>query len=348
MVRESKVAMLLLSSSLAANTLLMPLVAEAEAGSEASTPESAGAPAEPEALQEVVVSARLRSERWVDVPVAVTAATPEQIRQYDLTSMANIKLVAPEITLDRGFTGSGTSVSMRGVSSSSLDAGLEQSILLVFDGMEMSRGRILNDALFDVGSLEVMKGPQALFFGKNSPGGVVAVKSADPTPEFSGFARAGYEVTSNHTRSVEAAISGPITQSLGFRVATIASKSDGYIENQDTGVPDLIRTAASGSTFVPPAQPDLGAEEKEAVRLTLKYDPGTAFDADFKLLLSRYRGQSLQSFDEVMACPAGRTHPVTTGGIVDLNGDCTLNDKSSQGWLSQTIINSWPEVKKYD
>jgi len=347
MVRESKVAMLLLSTSLAANTLV-PLAAQAATASEASTPEPADAPAEPDTLQEVVVSARLRTERWVDVPVAVTAATPEQIRQYDLTSMANVRLIAPEITLDRGFTGSGTSVSMRGVSSSSLDAGLEQSILLVFDGMEMSRGRILNDALFDVASIEVMKGPQALFFGKNSPGGVVAVKSADPTREFSGFARVGYEVTSNHTRSFEGAISGPVTDSLGFRVAGFASKSDGYIENQDHGVPDLIRTAASGSTFVPPAQPDLGAEEKEAVRLTLKYDPGTQFDADFKLLLSRYRGQSLQSFDEVMACPAGRTQPVTTGGIVDPNGDCRLNDKSSQGWLSQTIINSWPEVNKYD
>jgi len=342
MVRESKVAMLLLSTSLAASTLLPP-VARAEAASEA-----ADAAAEPGELQEVVVSARLRAERWVDVPVAVTAATPEQLRQYNLTSMANIRLVAPEITLDRGFTGSGTSVSMRGVSSSSLDAGLEQSILLVFDGMEMSRGRILNDALFDVASIEVMKGPQALFFGKNSPGGVVAVKSADPTREFSGFARVGYELTSNHTRSFEGAVSGPVTDSLGFRVAGFASKSDGYIENQDTGVPDLIRTAASGSTFVPAAQPDLGAEEKEAVRLTLKYDPGTQFDADFKLLLSRYRGQSLQSFDEVMACPAGRTQPVTTGGIVDPNGDCHLNDKSSQGWLSQAIVNSWPEVSKYD
>ncbi len=347
MVRESKVAMLLLSTSLAANTL-QPLVAQAETASEASTPEPADAASEPEALQEVVVSARLRTERWVDVPVAVTAATPEQIRQYDLTSMANVRLIAPEITLDRGFTGSGTSVSMRGVSSSSLDAGLEQSILLVFDGMEMSRGRILNDALFDVASIEVMKGPQALFFGKNSPGGVVAVKSADPTREFSGFARVGYELTSDHTRSFEGAVSGPVTDSLGFRVAGFASKSDGYIENQDTGVPDLIRTAASGSTFVPAAQPDLGAEEKEAVRLTLKFDPGTQFDADFKLLLSRYRGQSLQSFDEVMACPAGRTQPVTTGGIVDPNGDCHLNDNSSQGWLSQTIINSWPEVRKYD
>src|SRR4051812_12829151 len=247
---------MLLMSSIAVSTLMMSGTAAAETAASANS----DAPSE---LQEVVVSARLRSERWVDAPVAVTAVTPEEIRQYDLTSAANIKLVAPQITLDRGFTGSGTSISMRGVSSSSLDAGLEQSILLVFDGMATSRGRILNDALFDMASIEVLKGPQALFFGKNSPGGVVSVKSADPTRELSGYARAGYELTTNQTRSLEAAISGPITDSLGYRLAGFASKSLGYIQNQDSGVPDLVRTAVSGSTFVPAAQTSLGAEEKE-------------------------------------------------------------------------------------
>jgi len=346
-VCKSKWVALLRLSPVAVGTLLMSETVAAQSATlaEGATP---GAATADSGLEEVVVTARLRPERWIDVPVSITGVAPEQIRQYDLTSMANIKLVAPEITLDRGFTGSGTSISMRGVSSSSLDAGLEQSILLVFDGMELSRGRILNDAMFDVASIEVLKGPQALFFGKNSPGGVVAVKSEDPTREFSGYARAGYEVTTNHTRSFEGALSGPLTDSLGYRVAAFVSKSEGYIQNEDSGVPDLIRTAASGSTFVPAAQPSLGAEEKEAVRLTLKFTPGESLDADLKILLSRYRGQSLQSFDEVMACPAGRTHPVTTGGILDSNGDCTLNDRSSQGWLSQTIINSWPQVRRYD
>ena len=345
MVCKSKSVTLLLSPVVVGTLLL----SETAAGQTVATADAAASTAPADTgLEEIVVSARLRSERWVDVPVAVTGVTPQEIRQYDLTSMANIKLVAPEITLDRGFTGSGTSISMRGVSSSSLDAGLEQSVLLVFDGMEMSRGRILNDAMFDVANIEVMKGPQALFFGKNSPGGVVAVKSEDPTHEFTGYARAGYELTTNHTRSFEGALSGPITDTLGFRVATYASKSEGYIQNEDSGVPDLIRTAASGSTFVPAAQPSLGAEEKEAVRLTLKYTPDSDLDADLKVLVSRYRGQSLQSFDEVMACPAGRSHPVTTGGIIDPNGDCSLNDRSSQGWLSPTIINSWPKVREYD
>lgn len=294
----------------------------------------------------IVVTARRREERLLDVPVAASVITSDQIAQYGMTSVQNIKIVAPQISLDRGFTGSGTSISIRGVSSSSLDAGVEQSVLLDFDGMAISRGRILNDALFDIAGVDVLKGPQALFFGKNSPGGVVSVKSANPTRELSGFVRAGYEFTADNA-SIEAAIAGPLSADLGARLAVFASQSKGYIRNQNSGVVDLVRSAASGSIFVPAAPARLGAEEKLAGRLTLKYD-GENFGATFKLLVSHYEGQGLQSFSEVMSCPASRVRPGTTGGVIDPTGDCSLNDRSSQGWLSPTIINLWPQVKRHN
>src|SRR5207244_1466803 len=71
------------------------------------------------------------------------------------------------------------------------------------------------------------------------------------------------------------------------------------------------------------------------------------FDASLKLLLSRYRGLGLQSFSEVMGCPAGLPQPRIVG-VVDPTGDCKLDNKSSQGWLAPTIIDAWPEVRKYD
>lgn len=291
----------------------------------------------------IIVTARRRDERLIDVPVAVSAITAQQIRQYDLTSVANIRILAPQISLDRGFTGSGTSITMRGVSSASLDAGVEQSVLLDFDGMAMSRGRVLNDALFDIQSVDVLKGPQSLFFGKNSPGGVVSVKSIDPTAEFSGYMRGGFEFN-NDAASLEAAVSGPLTDKLTARLALYASESKGYIRNQNNGVTDLLRSAASGSIFVPAAPSRLGAEQKLAGRLTLKYDSGD-FSANFKLLVSRYEGQGLPSFSEVMSCPASRVRPGTSTGLIDPTGDCSLNDRSSQGWLSPEIINRWPEAK---
>jgi outer membrane receptor protein involved in Fe transport len=323
-----------------------PAPAAAAAAPQTGSGNTKAAPDDQTNDADIVVTARRRSERLIDVPVAATVITPAQIRQYDLTSVANIKILAPQVSLDRGFTGSGTSITMRGVSSASLDAGVEQSVLLDFDGMAISRGRILNDALFDIESVDVLKGPQALFFGKNSPGGVVSVKSADPTSTFSGFVRSGYEFNAD-TASIEAAVSGPITDKLGARLALFASQSQGYIRNMNNGVPDLLRSAATGSTFVPAAQGRLGAEKKLAGRFTLKYEDGN-FDATFKMLVSRYEGQSLQSFDEVMGCPAGRARPGTGTALLDPTGDCKLNDRSSQGWLSPTIINLWPQVKTHD
>ncbi|TAL01022.1 MAG: hypothetical protein EPO08_11780, partial [Rhodospirillaceae bacterium] len=344
---DFRLAKLLLLTSSTIVSLACPTAGwSAEADQKTAAAGAVAAPSDTQSVASIVVTARRRTERLIDVPVAASVIGAQEVRQYDLTSVANIKILAPQISLDRGFTGSGTSITMRGVSSASLDAGIEQSVLLDFDGMAISRGRILNDALFDVETIDVLKGPQALFFGKNSPGGVVSVKSADPTPEFSGYLRGGNEFTAD-TTSVEGAVSGPLSPNLGARVALFASQSQGYIRNQDNGVVDLVRSAASGSIFVPAAQSTLGAEKKLASRLTLKYESGD-FDATFKMLYSYYQGQSLQSFDEVMGCPASRPAPGTSGGIIDPTGDCKLDDRSSQGWLSPTIINAWPQVKAHD
>jgi iron complex outermembrane receptor protein len=304
------------------------------------------AKANAESSDTVVVSARRRSERLLDVPVAATAVGEKELRQYDLTSAQNIKIVVPQITLDRGFTGSGASISMRGVNSTSIDAGVEQSVLIDYDGMAISRGRVLNDALFDLDSISVLKGPQALFFGKNSPGGVVSMKSANPSKTLEGFLRAGYETTSAQNQW-EAAISGPISERVGFRIATLSSDSKGYIYNNDIGgVEDKSRSAASGSTFVPAAQSRLGGETKRAARFTLKYDDGT-FDVTGKLLLSRFESTGQQSLGEVMGCKPGQTSPTTigaTGAISDPLGDCVLNNRVSIGWINPTILKTWPQV----
>jgi len=296
---------------------------------------------------DIVVTARRREERLQDVPVAASVVGVAQIRQYDLTSVANIRLAAPEITLDRGFTGSATSISLRGVSSSAIDAGVEQSVLLDFDGMAISRGRILNDALFDIESLTVLKGPQAVFFGKNSPGGVVSVRSAAPGDKLNAYVRAGYEFT-NDAKQVEAAVGGPIGDGAGARLALFMSDSEGYIRNQNHGVPDLVFGANTGNAVMPPAQSRLGAEKKIALRGTVTYEAGDAFSASFKVLASHYEGQGLQSFSEVMGCPPSRTKPGTVGGLIDPTGDCKLDDRSSQGWAPAVIIANWPQVLRHN
>src|SRR5690606_22996090 len=118
--------------------------------------------------------------------------------------------LAPQVSMGNGGSGTGAVITIRGVSSASNDAGLDQSVAVEIDGVPMSRGRIITAAVFDLASVQVLQGPQALFFGKNSPAGVISLRSADPTSEFEGYATAGYEFKSDE-KFLEAAISGPLT-----------------------------------------------------------------------------------------------------------------------------------------
>jgi iron complex outermembrane receptor protein len=299
-------------------------------------------------LEDVVVTARRREERLLDVPVAITAITAEEVRRYNVTSVQGIKLVAPQLSFDRGFTGSGASIAMRGVSSSNLDAGLEQAVLVDYDGMPLSRGRILIDALFDIEGVNVLKGPQSLFFGKNTPGGVVSIKTAGPTDTLQAFARVGYEFR-NDEWSAEGAVSGPLTENLGFRLAGFASESKGYIKNDNPGIIDPFRTALlpvdTGGVFVPAAPHRLGAEQKYGLRGTLTYESGD-FDATFKVLYTYSTNQGLQSFSQVIGCPAGVTQP-RSSGRADPYGECRLNNHVSAATLPPAVVASWPTIRSW-
>lgn len=122
-------------------------------------------------LEEVVVTARKREESAQDVPVIVQALSAEQIRAMDLTSMEKLASTTPNFNIGRASNGSGAQITMRGIGSSSTSIGIEQSVAVIVDGAYYGQGRVINEGFFDLAQVELMKGPQALFFGKNATGG---------------------------------------------------------------------------------------------------------------------------------------------------------------------------------
>src|SRR5437867_2367541 len=148
-------------------------------------------------LEEVVVTARKREESLQRVPVAVAVVSGQQLKNNLASDLTKVGELAPQVSMATAGSGTGAVITVRGVSSASNDAGLDQSVALEVDGVPLSRGRIISAAVFDLGSVQVLQGPQALFFGKNSPGGVISLRSADPTGKFEGYATAGYEFKSD-------------------------------------------------------------------------------------------------------------------------------------------------------
>jgi outer membrane receptor protein involved in Fe transport len=288
------------------------------------------------APDEIIVTARRRNESLLDVPVAVTALGTADLNRYAATDLSKIGQLVPQVQIVRSGAGTGGSFTIRGVGSSAGDAGIEQTVSVNIDGIQISRGRAVLQSFFDVQQVEVLKGPQALFFGKNSPGGVISVRTAGPTATFQGYGRAGYEFEANE-RFVEGAVGGPIGETLGVRLAARASGIDGWVRNN---APDRANPLEPNFPLRAGNSPQPGGESY-AGRLTMTWDPTDAFDLTAKLF-ANYSKDNAESIAEVV-CANPNALP-TTLGIPDTFGDCRLDGvrSSTNAPVNEALLGPWP------
>lgn len=238
-------------------------------------------------LEEVVVTARKREESLQDAPLTVTAYNAKRIAEYDITSLERIQQVTPQLYVGRVSNGSGAQITMRGIGASSATSiGIEQSVAVVMNGAYYGQGRVLNEGMFDLGQIEILKGPQSLFFGKNATAGVISLTTAKPTEEWEFNANVGYEFETEQTR-VEGIISGPISDAVGIRLAIRESKMDGgwYKNNSHDNsytYLDVAKDFAEGFTEVAPGDNrDTPQEEETLARATLTVNPSDALSMTF-------------------------------------------------------------------
>ena len=131
-------------------------------------------------LEEMVVTARKREERLLDVPVAATALGPQQLQRYTISDLGTIGEQIPNVNIQQGGQGAGAFLAIRGIGSSSQDTSTDSAVTIDVDGVSTDRGRGVPEAIFDLAGVDVLKGPQSLYFGKNSPAGGIALTSRDP------------------------------------------------------------------------------------------------------------------------------------------------------------------------
>jgi outer membrane receptor protein involved in Fe transport len=227
-------------------------------------------------FDDIVITARKREESAQDVPVPVTALDAEMIEQLDLTSIERISARTPNLTVGRASNGSGAQITLRGIGSSSTSIGIEQSVAVVVDGAYYGQGRVINEGFLDLGSVEIINGPQALFYGRNATAGVISINTADPGDEPEFILRAGYEFEAERSQ-IEAILSGPLSDTFGARLALrYSDMSGGYFENRATPQDITYTDTATGDPFTEtalPAASDGPGEQEFLARLTLVWEP---------------------------------------------------------------------------
>lgn len=268
-------------------------------------------------IEEIVVTARSVEESVRDVPVAITAVGEERLNLFGLESMTDLEALTPQLSVFRSGNGSAASVQIRGVGSPVTSIGIEQSVAVVIDGVYFPQGRAINEGLFDVSQVAVLKGPQALYFGKNATAGVVSVMTNNPGEEFEASLRVNNEFESDDL-TLEGVVSIPINEKIGIRLAVQASEMrEGWIENNAPAGGDFYTTTdaatfASQSFFNPKAETDWPQEETRYARLTVAGALSERFDYNIKGSYSRFEQGTPSGALELFGCRAlaGIAHQV--------------------------------------
>jgi iron complex outermembrane receptor protein len=133
-----------------------------------------------EELDEVLVTARRRSETFKDVPMTVNVFTAESIEAAGIDRPADFIARVPNMTLVETQNAGNAFVVIRGISQA---RNSEPSVAVLVDGVLETNPAEFNQELFDIQQIEVLKGPQGAVYGRNAIGGAIIIDK-EPSDEF--------------------------------------------------------------------------------------------------------------------------------------------------------------------
>jgi iron complex outermembrane receptor protein len=141
------------------------------------------AAARPQGLEEIVVTARRVEENIQDVPVSVTSIDAGTIEQTMTMNVGDLQFLVPNLSTRPGpAQPTALIVAIRGQVQEDILATLDPSVGIYEDGIYIARPHGANVSLFDVHSVQVLRGPQGTLFGRNTTGGAVLLTTNDPDP----------------------------------------------------------------------------------------------------------------------------------------------------------------------
>ena len=210
-----------------------------------------------DAIADIIVTAQKREQRIQDVPIAITVVTGEALARAGAKNLTELQGVAPGIYVSGNSGYGGSPISIRGTAGSNTTL-LDDPVAVYVNGVYQSSGAFSGTSLVDIGSIEVVRGPQGTLQGRNATAGAVLIRTPDPTADLSGYIRTS--VADPLEYRTEGAIGGPLSSTLGVRLAVGYFNERGWADNDFNG-----GHLGGGSGFT--------------VRGTVRWQPTPDFDA---------------------------------------------------------------------
>ncbi len=216
-------------------TLASAAYAQSQASSEPGrSPSAIPSEATPRAdtgPDEIIVTGLRRDEKFINAPVAVQVFNSATIERAGITRPQDFLNLTPNVTISSSGHAGDFFVNIRGQASVRQS---ESAVAVVIDGVQLATQNEFNGELFDIEQIEVLKGPQGAYYGRNAAAGAIIITTKAPTDTFEGQATASY---GNYNSSrANLSIGGPIIPGkLRFRAAASFSDTDGSYTNIVTG-----------------------------------------------------------------------------------------------------------------
>ncbi len=187
-----------------------------------------------EGIGDIVVTAQRREQNLQDVPVAVTAFSGDTMAELGIQSSSDIAGVVPNLEIGLpGGEGNQPLIYIRGVGLADTNSNNAGPNGVYVDEVYIASPGAQTFQLFDLDRVEVLKGPQGTLYGRNATGGAINFITAKPSRDFQ--AQASLSYGSFDTITGEAAIGGPISDAVRFRISGTGTHSNGYVHNLLTG-----------------------------------------------------------------------------------------------------------------
>ncbi|MFT7287877.1 MAG: iron complex outermembrane receptor protein [Halieaceae bacterium] len=185
-------------------------------------------------LEEVIVTARKREEGSQDVPLAITAFGSDQIEALKVRDLSNLAVGMPNVALDDVGTSRGTAnFSIRGLAVNSSIPSIDPTVGVFVNGIFLGLNQGIIFDLFDLESVEVLRGPQGILFGRNVTGGAILMNTKKPGEEFEATVRAAVDGGGDGglNKYLMGTIGGPVTDTLGLKLTAYLNDDDGWHQN---------------------------------------------------------------------------------------------------------------------
>jgi len=256
-------------------------------------------------LQEIIVTATKRAEPLQDISISVNAVSAAELTNRVIVSPSDLRIPGVQFVTNSARS----NLSIRGVSSDG-NPGFDQAVPVYIDGIYFGRGGTARGGFFDVERIEVLKGPQPTYLGKNAIAGALSIVSKRPGDELEGNITAYHEFEANE-ENVEAGITIPLSSTLSTRFSGRYRDVEGWVKN--------VALNSDGPS-----------SEQWQGRASLLWKPTDRFHvyAKYDYTKLKVSGTNKELWNCGVIAPA-------TPAVVGPNDDCTLDGRTANAYAPE-------------